>query len=442
MATRPRRDRIGSVKRFVAALCVLAYEWPASAQSELPPRVLQLAELKRNIKTRLARLPNYTCLETIERSRRKSAQQNFRYLDTVRVEVATMKNREIYAWPGDKEFADRDITEIIGAGTVASGSFADEIRSIFVNNASTIVWHGEEQQLGRRTLRWDYRIPYNLSGWTVRMAAASGRVAAAGSFWVDAETLDLLRIETNAAEIPPDLPITAVKNTMSYARVRIGPENLLLPQSAELILTLASGEENRNRSEFSHCREFGANSMLTFEPPSTVAPAPSVPIDEISLPTGLRLRVRLAHAIDSESAAVGDAISATLESRVEPKGAVPIPKGAMLRGRIRRFERYATPTDHYVVGLEFTDLEFPGYHAGFFGDMESVDTLQDLQWILTTSRSKTIELGIRSGIMTSSETEVYRVIPIPGVSTFFVGATRFRLPEGLHMTWRTVSVAK
>lgn len=430
------------MKRFVNALCVLACVWPASAQSELPPRVLQLAELKRNIKTRLARLPNYTCLETIERSRRKNAQQAFRYLDTVRVEVAAVKNREIYAWPGDKEFGDRDITEIIGAGTVASGSFADDIRSIFVNNASTIVWHGEEQRSGRRMLRWDYRIPYNLSGWIVRTAAASGRVAAAGSFWVDAETLDLLRIETNAAEIPPDLPIAAVTNTMGYARVRIGSADLLLPQSAELILTMVTGEENRNRIEFSHCREFGANSMLTFEPPSTVAPASAAPVNEISLPPGLRLPVHLANAIDSENAAVGDAISAIVESRVEQKGAVPIPKGAMLHGRIRRFERSTTPTDHYIVGLEFTDLEFPGYHARFFGDMESVDTLQDLQWILTTSRSKTIELGIRGGIMTTSETAVYRAIPIPGVSTFFMGAAKFHLPEGLHMTWRTVSVAK
>ena len=431
------------MKRFVVALCVLASGWPASTQSELPPRVLQLAELKRNIKTRMARLPNYTCLETIERSRRKNERQAFRYLDTVRVEVATMKNRELYAWPGAKEFGDRDITEIIGAGTSASGSYAEEIRSIFVNNASTITWHGEEQRLGRRTLRWDYRIPYYLSGWTVRTQSASGRVSATGAFWVDAESLDLLRIETNAAEIPPDLPITAVKNTLEYARVRIASGDLLLPQSAELILTEVTGQESRNRIEFSHCREFGANSMLTFEPPSTATPAtPAVHVDEISLPPGLRLPVRLAHAIESQSAAVGDAISANVESRVEQKGTTGIPKGAVLRGRIRRFERDSTPTDHYIVGLEFTDLEFPGYHARFFGDMESVDTLPDLQWLLSTSRTKTLEFGLRGGFMTSSETEVYRAIPIPGVSTFFMEAARFRLPEGLHMTWRTVSVAK
>ena len=49
---------------------------------------------------------------------------------------------------------------------------------------------------------------------------------------------------------------------------------------------------------------------------------------------------------------------------------------------------------------------------------------------------------MRGGIMTTSETEVYHAIPIPGVSTFFMQATKFRLPEGMHMAWRTVSVTK
>jgi len=63
------------VKRLVVALCLLVSGWLASTQSELPPRVLQLAELKRNIKTRLARLPNDTYLETTELRRHKNTPQ-------------------------------------------------------------------------------------------------------------------------------------------------------------------------------------------------------------------------------------------------------------------------------------------------------------------------------------------------------------------------------
>src|SRR5579859_1490101 len=179
--------------------------------------------------------------------------------------------------------------------------------------------------------------------------------------------------------------------------------------------------------------------MLTFEALSTVTPAPAVPVDEISLPPGLQLPVRLARAIDSERATVGDAISAIVESRVQQKGAIVIPKDAVLRGRIRRFDRGSMPTDHFIVGLEFTDLEFPGHHARFLGDMESVDPLPDLQWLLSTSRTKTRDFGVL-GDMTTSETEVYRTIPIPGVGIFYMQAAKFRLPEGMRMTWRTVSV--
>src|SRR5579859_5340644 len=87
--------------------------------------------------------------------------------------------------------------------------------------------------------------------------------------------------------------------------------------------------------------------MLTFEALSTVTPAPAVPVDEISLPPGLQLPVRLARAIDSERATVGHAISAIVESRVQQKGAIVIPKDAVLRGRIRRFDRGSMPTDHF-----------------------------------------------------------------------------------------------
>jgi hypothetical protein len=74
--------------------------------------------------------------------------------------------------------------------------------------------------------------------------------------------------------------------------------------------------------------------------------------------------------------------------------------------------------------------------------MESVEALPNLQWLLSTSRTKTLELGLRGGVMTNSETEVYHAIPLPGVSTFFMEAKKFRLPEGLRMMWRTVSVTK
>jgi len=117
-----------------------------------------------------------------------------------------------------------------------------------------------------------------------------------------------------------------------------------------------------------------------------------------------------------------------------------VPKGAVLRGRIRRLERYSIPTGHYIVGLEFTELEFPGHQARFFGEMDYVDPVPGLKWFVTTSRMKTLELA-DGGRITSSESEKYWTVQMPGASTFFVEGSKFRLPEGLHMTWRALKLA-
>lgn len=413
----------------------------SGADSGLPEHVLQLARLKRKIAAEMVRLPNYTCLETIERSRSQSATGRPHYVDTVRVEVAVADNREIYSWPGAGQFEDRDITQMVSGNAISNGSFSTEIRSVLVDNNSLIIWHGEEEMFGRRALRWDYRIPYNLSGWIVTYGAQHGRVAAKGSFWSDAESLELLRLETNADDIPPDLPYAAIKNTLDYARVHIGLQDLLLPRSGELILSMLDGQQSRNRMEFSHCREFGAQTTLKFEPAqeSDTAAAIGVP-EEVSLPVGLRLSLRLGRAVDSEQTMVGDAIAAVVENPAQYKGKTVVPEGAVLHGHIRQFERSSTPREHYVVSLEFTDLAFSGHHARFFGEMDAVEPLANFTWLLTTSRTRILDHGYWTG--TRSETETYAPIPVPGVTTFFMEGVRFRLPEGLRMTWRTINVMK
>lgn len=423
----------------------------AQAQSDLPKNVLQLAQLKRRVKAAIGTLPNYACLETIERAQRKNAKQPFRHIDTVHVEVAVVGDRELYSWPGANKFEDRDITEMIDSGTVANGGFATELRSVLVNNVSIITWHGEEAMFGRfnelfpakrSVVRWDYRIPYNQSGWILKYGGRQARVSEAGSFWMDAESLDLLRLEANAQEIPPDLPLSAVKDTLEYTRVRFGSQDLLLPQSAELVVIKVDGQERRSVTEFSHCREFTAQTTVSFDAPAATTDKPAAPVTEISLPSGLRLSVRLAQIVDSETAAVGDAISATVESDVKQKGTLLVPKGAILRGRIRQLDAHTMPHEHYIVGLEFTELEFPGHHARFFGEMEDialpVAIMDGMRSQASVSESGAGQLHAVKRV----ERETYWSRPIPGVSTFSINRGRALLPQGLHMIWRTLNLAK
>lgn len=259
------------------AFGILIFAVLLNAQSELPKDVIQLSQIRREVGKSLDTLDNYTCVETIDREERKNVRQRFQHVDTVNVEVAVVKDSELYSWPGTDKFQDRDVAEMVGAGLMSTGSFRSAIKSIFINNVSTIKWHREEETLGRRALRWDYTIPYNLSRWDVQIEGRSGRVSETGSFWADAETLGLLRLETIAHDIPPDLQVTAIQETVDYSRVRVRSQDLLLPQSVETSATKPNGVERRNRIEFSHCREFSGAAELSFNKPASIEAPASAP---------------------------------------------------------------------------------------------------------------------------------------------------------------------
>jgi hypothetical protein len=76
----------------------------------------------------------------------------------------------------------------------------------------------------------------------------------------------------------------------------------VLPQSASLRLVRGSGEEKRNSVEFTHCREYSAESKLASGDPDVSAPA--LGPAEIALPPGLTVKAKLATAIDSAQARV------------------------------------------------------------------------------------------------------------------------------------------
>ena len=94
-----------------------------NAQSELPKDVIQLSQLRREVGKSVATLDNYTCVETIQRAERKNLRQRFQHVDTVNVEVAVVNDRELYSWPGAKEFEDRNVGDMVEGGLMSTGSF-------------------------------------------------------------------------------------------------------------------------------------------------------------------------------------------------------------------------------------------------------------------------------------------------------------------------------
>jgi hypothetical protein len=267
-----------------------------------------------------------------------------------------------------------------------------------VNGNGVFQYRGEEPLAGRRAVRYDYRVPLLQSGLTVTVERVSGHVASKGSIWVDPQSLDLLRMDVIADDIPPNLPLVSSVSSVHYARVPIGDRTILLPDTAEMNLVETSGVEARNILEFTHCRSFQAESAVSFGPGPGLAPS-EAPAAE--LPAGIMIAVTLSAPI-SGAEPVGTVIEGRIAGNVSVKSGVLVRDLAVVRGRIRRLE----PP---VIAVEFTEVDTEGVPMRFFAELQTVDGPASVQ------RPTGADL--------------------PGVGTF--SFPKFPVPAGFRMVWKT-----
>ncbi len=398
----------------------------APAQQGLAPEVLLLAKVKLRAAENLERLPNYTCLETIERSRRRVSSRRYELVDLLRLEVGLVNRKELFAWPGSGEFTEQDIADMVGHGAIGNGSFALHARSLFLSGTPEFTYVGERIRDGRATIRWDYRVPLIHSGYRMRVRPQEGIVGYKGSVWVDAATLDLARIAIEVTEIPPHLPVSAASEVLEYRRVPIGGGTFLLPQSSELVIVDLLGNESRNRTQFSQCRQFAGESVLSFEDaPGAEVEARKAP-RQVELPADLDLELALQTEVEAGVTAVGDVVDAVVTKDVKRKGTLYLPKGAKVTGRVWKLERRQTSyrTD-WTVGLLFQRFSFDRFlgefHARLIPPLPGVSQAWDRVDALrqyTVVREQPLE-NPRIGILN-------------------LKGERGKLPVGTRLYWRTL----
>jgi hypothetical protein len=203
-----------------------------------------LTRFKEKIRQDITGIGNYPCLETIARQRRAPPSHEFQPVDTIRLEVSTMAGKELFAKPGHR-FEDRDVTSLVNSGAIGSGMFSMVVRNLFVTRG-TLRYRREENLAGQHTVRYDFRLTRQESGFRLHVANISEMVAAKGSFWFDPVSLDLIRIEIHGEGIPDDRHIDEAVVRIDYARGRIGDSDALLPKRSELTMNFFNGVAYRD----------------------------------------------------------------------------------------------------------------------------------------------------------------------------------------------------
>jgi hypothetical protein len=414
--------------RFLLGLSMAAAA-ALAAQNSSPVELLQ--RIRQKMAENLTGLPNYTCRLTVERSRKLKSADRFEPIDTLRLEVALSGSRELYAWPGDSHFEEKRIDEMVpGGGTIGNGDFALHARAVFAGKAAIFTYGGETPQTGRAVVQYHFRIARLKSEYVISNGVKSAAVGYHGSFWVDKETLDLLRLQLQADDIPSELSVSEAEHMLEYQRVRIGEASYLLPRASELVLVDAAGNASRNQTRFSECRQYTGQSVLSFADPST-APEPAKPAAVVALPSRLTLEIELAAAFEGEGAAVGDPVQARLAHAVSGKEGVLFAKGAPVAGHLTRLEKRNTRLgDFWVVGLEFSQLEGQGRRAEFRASLEDLEA-SGSQYFLPFS----FQAGGPHQAWPALRGQPFPPAPVPGEGVIFVKGSRLRLPPGLRMRW-------
>jgi hypothetical protein len=227
---------------------------------DLPPGDL-LARVKEHGRATFERIPDYACLETVNRFRKSS----IRPFDTLHLEVAVVAGKELFARKGATQFQNDDPAAFTTAGVIGSGDFSATPLNLFVHDAAWITAPSEAGLSGRKPLRFEFEVPAQSGAYYVQVGGVRAAVGVRGAFWVDPQSLDLLRIEEHEVDLPPELKVRDIATTIAYRRTRIGSSEPLLPLSSELIVTDFSGGQKRNLIEFSGCREYHSESVLHFE---------------------------------------------------------------------------------------------------------------------------------------------------------------------------------
>ncbi len=359
----------------LASCCMGQY----SPTAPLPAETLRLARLRLAGSTLFEKLPNFTCTLTVERSNRASASRKFNLIDNLRLEVALIDGKELYAWPGSKSFDDRDLADMVGdEGSIGSGDFAGHAKSILLSPHTKLKFEGEETVEGRRLERWAFHYPIQTSQYVMRMKPLEGPIGYSGLLWADAASRDLVRIEMDLNEIPPHLPLKGGRKVINYQRVAIGDTTILLPSSADMLLVQRNGFESRNVTTFSDCHQFTGASTISFDDPPLDTAAATAPTVSWRLPADLSIELKTEAVVDFSKAAVGDAVQLTVAKNAVASKQVWLPAGAKVTARLVSVQCGQSPMLHCFAYLRLESFSFENKEGVIRADMEIPTLAQQL----------------------------------------------------------------
>jgi hypothetical protein len=210
-------------------------------------------------------LPNYVCEQLTTRYVEFSRSAGWEAQDIVGAKVIYEDGHESYkdiTVNGKK--TSKSMLEIGGA--TSTGEFASVLRSLFAEGSGAQFKYYRSENIGEtQAAVYDFKVPLQLSDWTITVGGQSLRPAYSGSVWIDKKTAQVRRIEMQADNIPKDFPSDSVQSAVDYDAVSLGAAKFLLPVHAEnLSCQRGSPICSKNGIDFRNYHKYSGESTITF----------------------------------------------------------------------------------------------------------------------------------------------------------------------------------
>ena len=385
-----------------------------------PPDAALYNKARANMGDILANQPNYTCLQTVDRSERPKPKAKLEVIDSLRFEVAFVDKKELYAWPGSKRFDETDILDMVPEGAaIATGAFAGHAQYLFRSNVAVVTIGDWADQEGKRYARYPFKVPVDRSRYVLMKSRKDQAIVGySGEIWIDPMTARVVRIALHADAIPERLDIERTDTLIEYGASKIGERMFWLPVRSVEEITSTAGRTDRNITRFSGCRAFTGESTLRFDD-GPVETAAVHPVKVIELPAGIWFEIQFDDIVDSVKTHVGDLIAATLASDIKQKGQVLFPKGSAVEMRLVRLQRRQ----------DWISFEFAA------GEVTSKTASARLLAVPdSTARARA---GSPPGVP-----QALGDIGRPGLGTFYLRGNRFSLRKGFRSIWFTAPAVR
>jgi len=382
--SRPPATQTPATGEPAAAAAPAAASGPKEPSSDADP-VEVLMRVRDRVLEQGVRVPNHTCVETVERARyerpggeppkscdailarrkRPGFETALRLstTDRLRLDVAFSGEREIYSWAGASRFEEGEIDELIPEGAMGTGPFATFLMSVFGERTPRFVFEGEITPLNRALFEYSFRVPREESHYRHKVAKGQWVIVGySGSLQVDPKTAELVRLAIRTEELPSETHGCEVDTTLDYGSVRLEGGDFLLPSATRQRFIGMDGAEAENVYAFSACRDFRAQSSIAFGGETKEKSSqPAAASAAVAWPSGLRVSIESATPMDSETSAAGDRIEGRLLGALRDAGGkVLAPAHARVSGRLLRVEvRHPSPPQ-VTFALRWETIEIDG----------------------------------------------------------------------------------